>query len=763
VSIEELQLINFKSFRRATIVIPRGLIAITGPNGSGKSNIIDAIAFLMGWRARRLRASKLEHLVRRGAPWAQVSLTVNSGERLRISRRIRPNGTSSYRVNGRALPASRVSEILRSLGLVAERYTFVTQGDITSIIEMSPQERYRILEEISGVSEYDERRKKALEELSEVDQLLREISAVLRERERELRRVEEELRALEERRSIEERLRRIRKQLMLSELRSLEERLRGLEEPKEDPMVDVDSLREELERREGKLRELEARVRESPLRRRGQLISELESLRRQRDALRRALEAKEETLSSLTRGRDVPRFVREDPSFLGTVSDLIRPLEGYELPFLAAGSGRLSDIVVRDLEGAKRIARGLRGVEGRFRIIPMDVLQVREHHEVIGRALYNFLVFDPEYEALARHIFGASLLEDLEEVRRELIGRARFVTMRGEVVEREGSIVAGSPERSLGNVGRLIEEIRDLRDEIREIDEEISLKERELSEIPERDPLIEELDEVRRAVQELRRRYQEALARREDIIRQIRRIMEERSDIMAKIKILKGGLEELSDVDPLDVPDPGRELLILETRLRSIGQVNPRAPEEYERRKGEYEEMKGKYDSFLSRRREIEELISRIDAERENVLRNTLTGLSNAFDEWIRVLFGGGRGLLSLSDRGLEMRVSLPGKGDVGIDSLSGGEKSLCALAFILASQKVKPSPLYLFDEADAMLDGLNCKRYARALKELAKGSVVMMVSLKRETLEEADYIIGVTMREGESKIIAVERGSLEG
>ncbi|MDW8035282.1 MAG: AAA family ATPase, partial [Candidatus Korarchaeum sp.] len=341
-SIEELQLINFKSFRRAAIVIPRGLIAVTGPNGSGKSNILDAIAFLMGWRARRLRASRLEHLVRRGAPWAQVTLTVNSSDKLRISRRIRPNGTSSYKVNGKSLPAGQVSNVLASLGLIAERYTFVTQGDITSIIEMTPQERYRILEEISGVSEYDEKKEKALEELNEVEQLLREVLAVLREREKELKRVEEELRALEERRSLEERIRGIRKYLLLTELRALKERLRSLEEPKMEDGFDIESLREELERREEELKQLEAKVRDSPLRRRGQIKVELDSLRRQRDALRKALEAKEEMMNSLMRVRELPQFVREDPSFLGTVSEIIRPLQGYELPFLAAGFGRLS-------------------------------------------------------------------------------------------------------------------------------------------------------------------------------------------------------------------------------------------------------------------------------------------------------------------------------------------------------------------------------------------------------------------------------------
>jgi len=751
--IEELQLINFKSFKRATIVIPKGLIAITGPNGSGKSNILDAIAFLMGWRAKRLRASRLEHLVRRGAPWAQVNLTiVNSGERIKIQRRVKPNGKSSYRVNDKSLPAHRVMDILSSLGLVAERYTFVTQGDITSIVEMSPGERYEILKEISGISDYDERRDKALEELKEVEQLLREISAVLREKEKELRRVEEEIRILEERSEVEGRYKRIKKYQVLSELKLLRERLSSLEGPKPEE-IDTESLRRELERKEEEMRSLESSLKDSPVRRRGQIMAELDSLRRQREALRKALEAKEEVIRSIMRGREIPSFIRRDPSFLGTVSELIRPLPGYELPFIAVGSGRLNDIVVRDLEGAKRIARALREVEGRFRIIPMDVLKGEERRE---RGLYNFLLFDREYESLAAHIFNAILIDDLDEVGEELLGRARYVTMDGEIVEREGSIVAGKP--SLGNIGKLMGEINDLRDEIQQIDEEITSKERELMSLPERDKEFERLDSVRKEVHELRRKYQEALSRREDFIRRTRKVIEERSEILAKIKVLERELEDLSDVDPLEVPDPRKEIVMLEMKLRSLGNANPKAKEEYKRRKEEFEEVKSKYDSFLSRKEEIESLIERIDSEREGILRDTLRKLSDAFSSWISILFEGGSGELLLSERGLEMRVNLPGKGSVNIDSLSGGEKSLSALAFILASQKVRPSSLYLFDEADAMLDGMNCKRYARALKELSKDSIVMMISLKRETLEEADYIIGVTVRGGESKVIAVER-----
>jgi chromosome segregation protein len=142
--IEEMLFI-FNSFEGAAIIIHRGLIAIKSPNISGKSKILDATALLMGWGAEELRASGLEHLVKRGAPWAQGSLKiVNSGERIEIRRRVKPDGKIPHRVNDRSLPVDKAIGILRSSGS-AERYALVSREEVESSIERINSEREEIL------------------------------------------------------------------------------------------------------------------------------------------------------------------------------------------------------------------------------------------------------------------------------------------------------------------------------------------------------------------------------------------------------------------------------------------------------------------------------------------------------------------------------------------------------------------------------------------------------------------------------------------
>jgi len=760
-SIESMQLVNFKSFKRTSLPLPRGFIAITGPNGSGKSNIIDAIAFVMGWRARRLRASKIDHLVRRGSQSGYVSITINNAaEKYKISREIRPNGESVYRINGRRASASEISQLLSEFGFVTDRYTFVTQGDITSIVEMSPKERAKLLEEISGVAEYDERKLNAVSELQKVDQGLREILVMLKERERELRKAENEWRSLKERRELEEKLMRVKKYVLISELKRLEERLKELESMElEAKFEEVEAIRRELEEKEEELRRLESLVRDSPVRRRRELEFKAKSLKEKIKAIQEALEAKRENLDILMQG-ETPPLVKEDPSFLGLVSQLIKPIQGYEIPYLAAGGSRLNDIVVRDLDGAKRLAKKLRGVKGRYRIIPLDVILPKDppRFENSLGPLYNYLEYDEEYEDLARLVFNAVLVRDLDDVTKDLIGKARFVTLDGEIVEREGSILAGSPRKDLERISKIREEISSLQEQLEESESELKSTLEELDNLPKEDPNIDRLNNLRKKVSRLRCTYQEAIRKRQSYLAKMEELSEEKGMIKEQIRSIEHELSKISGIEPMPVPNPHNELAILQTRLKVIGPVNPKAEEEFKLRKARYEEVRRKYEEFQARKKEIEDLIQKIDMERENVIKETLEKLSMAFDESVKSLFGGGGGSLELTDKGLEMKVKLPNKKLLSIDSLSGGEKSLSALAFILAAQKLRPSSLYIFDEADAMLDGINCKRYAKALKDLSKRSQVVVISLKKETLEEADYLIGVTMRNGESKIVAISQ-----
>ncbi|RLG36459.1 MAG: hypothetical protein DRO01_08110 [Thermoproteota archaeon] len=195
-------------------------------------------------------------------------------------------------------------------------------------------------------------------------------------------------------------------------------------------------------------------------------------------------------------------------------------------------------------------------------------------------------------------------------------------------------------------------------------------------------------------------------------------------------------------------------------RLRTIPLVGPDVLEELRREEAKAREMDETLAQLEEARASIERALDEIAKERDRVLRETVEKVSRAFNEAIGEMFGG-EGEVWLSGEWprmeLEVRVNLPEKGEVPMEALSGGEKSLTALAFIYALQSVRPSPLYFFDEADMMLDGRNCKRYAALLRRMVtRGSQVIIISLKKDTLEEADAILGVRMVNGESRVVGV-------
>lgn len=196
IGISRINLKNFKSFRRASIPIPQGFTAIVGPNGSGKSNIVDAICFVLGRSsAKSLRAERFSDLIfnggKKGKPAknAEVSLFFdNAGLELpmntrevKISRSIDRSGNSVYRLNDKRTTRTEILEILSAANVHPDGHNIVLQGDVTGIIEMNPVERRQIIDEIAGIADYDEKKRKALRELEKVEENLGKVEAVLEE------------------------------------------------------------------------------------------------------------------------------------------------------------------------------------------------------------------------------------------------------------------------------------------------------------------------------------------------------------------------------------------------------------------------------------------------------------------------------------------------------------------------------------------------------------------------------------------------------
>jgi chromosome segregation protein len=199
VYIKEIEFANFKSFgKKVKISFYNDFTTISGPNGSGKSNIIDGILFALGLTSSRtLRAEKLTDLIYNGdetkkPDFAQVTIRFDNTDRklpldldeVEVSRKVRltKSGYSSYfYFNGRAVNLGEIHFQLAKAGITPEGYNVVMQGDVTQIISMTSVERRKVIDEIAGVAEFDERKQKALGELEVVRQQIERVDIILDE------------------------------------------------------------------------------------------------------------------------------------------------------------------------------------------------------------------------------------------------------------------------------------------------------------------------------------------------------------------------------------------------------------------------------------------------------------------------------------------------------------------------------------------------------------------------------------------------------
>ena len=181
--IKEIEFINFKSFgKKVKIPFFDGFTTISGPNGSGKSNIIDGILFALGLSSSRtMRAEKLTDLIYNGDKakkpnFAQVTIKFDNTDRempvdsdeIMISRKIRRTNSGYYSYfyfNGKAVSLTEIHNHLAKARVTPEGYNVVMQGDVTRIINMTPTERRKIIDEIAGVAEFDSKRDRAMGEL----------------------------------------------------------------------------------------------------------------------------------------------------------------------------------------------------------------------------------------------------------------------------------------------------------------------------------------------------------------------------------------------------------------------------------------------------------------------------------------------------------------------------------------------------------------------------------------------------------------------
>jgi len=282
------------------------------------------------------------------------------------------------------------------------------------------------------------------------------------------------------------------------------------------------------------------------------------------------------------------------------------------------------------------------------------------------------------------------------------------------------------------------------------------------------------LSDLRRKILEEVRRISEELKPISDEIAQIDADEQKRVSAKSSLQIRRAQLEVQlknlrerisaigeSGISLPQLPDEKLEELRhdLEEELKELEIVNQLAPSQYEELIGNYKLRSARIAELEAERQEIIRFIEWVESEKKRIFMETFNKVADAFEEYFSRLTGG-RGWLRLEnpenpfEGGVEMILAFPGKQPRSARAASGGEKSVAAVALLLALQGLTPADFYIFDEVDAHMDLEYSRRLAELFKEMAKRTQIIVISLKDVVVEKADQVIGVYNAGGSSKVV---------
>jgi chromosome segregation protein len=332
-------------------------------------------------------------------------------------------------------------------------------------------------------------------------------------------------------------------------------------------------------------------------------------------------------------------------------------------------------------------------------------------------------------------------------------------------------------EQELEKVGNIIkrskEDLGDIGDSISEISEELEEK--------------ESLLEVREAEeQKLNERFKKMFAERDDLQKSIgeknltlNEIQNEVRGVEEQINYLKVGKAKLDaerESIEIELSDySGVELLkgsleVLEERLAKasealsrIGSINMRALEVYESVKEEYDRVYEKVQTLESEKIEILKIIEEIDKKKSRTFMRTFRAINDLFSSNFSKLYTKGTAYLEVENKedifagGVNIVVKLAKGKYFDITSLSGGEKTLVALALLFSIQEHKPYHFYIFDEIDAALDKRNSERLAGLLNQYMKAGQYIVITHNDAIIMNSNLLYGVSMQDGASKVLSLK------
>ena len=214
--------------------------------------------------------------------------------------------------------------------------------------------------------------------------------------------------------------------------------------------------------------------------------------------------------------------------------------------------------------------------------------------------------------------------------------------------------------------------------------------------------------------------------------------------------------------------DPSARLESVQATLRRMGPVNPLAAQEFAELEERHTFLGDQLNDLEESRAELQKVITALDEEIGSLFEDAYREVEGHYQENFSILFPGGKGTLSLTDpkdslgSGVDIHAQPLGKKVSRLTLLSGGERSLAALAFLFAVFKARPSPFYVMDEVEAALDDANLRRFLRLVEDFRAHAQMVIITHQQQTMESADTLYGVTMEPGGSSQVIAKRLSSE-
>ena len=491
---------NFKSFGRK-VVIPffPGFTAITGPNGSGKSNIGDAIRFVLGPKSpKSIRAERLVDLIfdggkdkKKPANYCEVSLVFDNSDRklpidsdtVVLTRRIKraplkdnpENFYSYFYINGKSASLTDFVNLLTRARISGDGYNLVKQGDVTSLVEMGPVERRKIIDDVAGISEFDREIEKAEKEKKEVEENIQRINIILEEINRQLSQLKKERDEAIRYRELQDKLRELKAKVTLKKKLDIESQIGEIQEQIESYEKEKERLEREREEKKKRYDEIKKRLEEIERKISEGGGEEAKRISQQINELRTGIAKIEERISNL---RDSVKSMKqrrmELRKNLENLEGRIRSIDGRikELISEKEKEEKEKERMERELE---RIRKGLEESDRIYR----ELAKLREEYNDLLQRKHEICL---EKERLEEKLKALdSKLSELKETRETYSFELKDISWRIEEAKREKIKLTKRKEQLERRLFEKKKEEAELNQQLREVELAVRSLEREYS------------------------------------------------------------------------------------------------------------------------------------------------------------------------------------------------------------------------------------------------------------------------------------------